>query len=327
MREHGCSTSAAPGGPAAAAGPRRSAPSSGETFATVAVADPADVDAAVRRPRAACPAWAAAVAVRPGGLVRAGRRRRSVGRARGPGPGAHPGPGQAAGGRGLRRGRRAGRVLQDGRRGRQAAGGRAPAVGVGRAAGCSSARVPLGVVGVVSPWNWPYTMGAEVFAPALAAGNTVVWVPAPTTTACCALLAEVIAARGRPPAGVFNFVPGPGPVVGRRAGRPSRRGRRWASSGRSRPARGRGRGRPARPSCSNWAATGPWWYWTTPTWHWPPMPRWRPRTCAPARAAPRASGSWCTRRCGPSSPSGWWRRPRTGSGSATRSTRGPPWAR
>ncbi|HLW45037.1 MAG TPA: aldehyde dehydrogenase family protein [Acidimicrobiales bacterium] len=35
-------------------------------------------------------------------------------------------------------------------------------------------RVPLGVVGVVSPWNWPYTMGAEVFAPAMAAGNTVV---------------------------------------------------------------------------------------------------------------------------------------------------------
>lgn len=78
-------------------------------------------------------------------------------------------------------------------------------------------RVPLGVVGVVSPWNWPYTMGAEVFAPALAAGNTVVWVPAPTTTACSALLVEVLgealAAAGAP-AGVFNFVPGPGPVVG-----------------------------------------------------------------------------------------------------------------
>ncbi len=34
-----------------------------------------------------------------------------------------------------------------------------------------TARVPLGVVGVISPWNWPYTMGAELFAPALAAGN------------------------------------------------------------------------------------------------------------------------------------------------------------
>jgi acyl-CoA reductase-like NAD-dependent aldehyde dehydrogenase len=76
-----------------------------------------------------------------------------------------------------------------------------------------STRVPLGVVAVVSPWNWPYTMGAEVFAPALAAGNVIVWVPAPTTTACCALLTEVIAEAGLP-AGVFNFVPGPGPVVG-----------------------------------------------------------------------------------------------------------------
>jgi succinate-semialdehyde dehydrogenase/glutarate-semialdehyde dehydrogenase len=78
-------------------------------------------------------------------------------------------------------------------------------------------RVPLGVVGVVSPWNWPYTMGAEVFAPALAAGNTVVWVPAPTTTACSALLVEVLAdgldAAGAP-GGVFNFVSGPGAVVG-----------------------------------------------------------------------------------------------------------------
>ena len=76
-----------------------------------------------------------------------------------------------------------------------------------------SARVPLGVVGVVSPWNWPYTMGAEVLAPAMAAGNTVVWVPAPTTTACCAVLTRVIARAGLPD-GVFNFVSGPGPVVG-----------------------------------------------------------------------------------------------------------------
>jgi acyl-CoA reductase-like NAD-dependent aldehyde dehydrogenase len=52
-----------------------------------------------------------------------------------------------------------------------------------------------------------------VFAPALAAGNAVVWVPAPTTTACCALLAEIIAGEGTPP-GVFSFVAGPGPVVG-----------------------------------------------------------------------------------------------------------------
>lgn len=76
-----------------------------------------------------------------------------------------------------------------------------------------TARVPLGVVGVISPWNWPYTMGAELFAPALAAGNAVVWIPAPTTTACCALLAQIITEAGTP-YGVFSFVPGPGPVAG-----------------------------------------------------------------------------------------------------------------
>jgi acyl-CoA reductase-like NAD-dependent aldehyde dehydrogenase len=76
-----------------------------------------------------------------------------------------------------------------------------------------TARVPLGVIGVVSPWNWPYTMGAEIFAPALAAGNSVVWVPAPSTTACCAVLAEILAEASLP-SGLFNLLSGPGPVVG-----------------------------------------------------------------------------------------------------------------
>src|SRR6187200_847274 len=74
-------------------------------------------------------------------------------------------------------------------------------------------RVPKGVVGVITPWNWPYTMPAEVVAPALAAGNAVVWVPAPTTSVCSALLAECVAEADLPP-GVFNFVTGPGAVVG-----------------------------------------------------------------------------------------------------------------
>ena len=86
-----------------------------------------------------------------------------------------------------------------------------PSISAGRRV--ITARVPLGVVGVISPWNWPYTMGAELFAPALAAGNAVIWVPAPTTSACCAVLTEIIDAAGVP-AGVFSFVPGPGPVAG-----------------------------------------------------------------------------------------------------------------
>jgi acyl-CoA reductase-like NAD-dependent aldehyde dehydrogenase len=74
-------------------------------------------------------------------------------------------------------------------------------------------RRPLGPVAVVTPWNWPYTMPAEIVAPALAAGNTVVWTPAPSTAVCSGLLAECVADADLPP-GVFNFVLGPGPVVG-----------------------------------------------------------------------------------------------------------------
>ena len=74
-------------------------------------------------------------------------------------------------------------------------------------------RVPRGVVGVITPWNWPYTMPAEIVAPALAAGNAVVWVPAPTTSVCAVKLAECMVEADLP-AGLFNLVTGPGPVVG-----------------------------------------------------------------------------------------------------------------
>ena len=74
-------------------------------------------------------------------------------------------------------------------------------------------RRPRGVVGVITPWNWPYTMPAELIAPALACGNTVVWTPASTTSVAAVALAECIAAADLPP-GVFNLVTGPGPVVG-----------------------------------------------------------------------------------------------------------------
>jgi acyl-CoA reductase-like NAD-dependent aldehyde dehydrogenase len=75
------------------------------------------------------------------------------------------------------------------------------------------ARRPRGVVGVISPWNWPYTMPAELIAPALACGNAVVWTPAPSTAVSAVALAECIVEADLPP-GVFNLVTGPGPVVG-----------------------------------------------------------------------------------------------------------------
>ena len=67
-------------------------------------------------------------------------------------------------------------------------------------------REPVGVVGQVAPWNYPYMMAIWKIAPALAAGNTVVLKPSDTTPASAALLGQ-IAADVLPP-GVFNVVCG-----------------------------------------------------------------------------------------------------------------------
>jgi succinate-semialdehyde dehydrogenase/glutarate-semialdehyde dehydrogenase len=74
-------------------------------------------------------------------------------------------------------------------------------------------RRPRGVIGVITPWNWPYTMPAELIAPALASGNTVVWTPASTTAIAAHALAECVVEADLP-AGVFNLVTGPGSTVG-----------------------------------------------------------------------------------------------------------------
>ena len=74
-------------------------------------------------------------------------------------------------------------------------------------------RVPKGVVAVITPWNWPYTMPAELIAPALAVGNAVVWNPATSTSLCATVLASCIVEADLPP-GVFNLVTGPGAEVG-----------------------------------------------------------------------------------------------------------------
>ncbi len=95
--------------------------------------------------------------------------------------------------------------------GRRLEGSMPPSVDAGKRV--LAYRVPRGVVAVITPWNWPYTMPAEVIAPALASGNAVVWVPAPTTSVCAVKLAECIVDAGLP-AGVFNLVTGPGAEVG-----------------------------------------------------------------------------------------------------------------
>ncbi|MBO4210771.1 aldehyde dehydrogenase family protein, partial [Micromonospora echinofusca] len=74
-------------------------------------------------------------------------------------------------------------------------------------------RRPLGVVGVITPWNYPLAIPAWKIAPALAYGNTVVLKPAELVTASAGELARIITAAGLPP-GVFNLVMGAGRVVG-----------------------------------------------------------------------------------------------------------------
>jgi acyl-CoA reductase-like NAD-dependent aldehyde dehydrogenase len=74
---------------------------------------------------------------------------------------------------------------------------------------------PLGVVGVIAPWNFPMPIAAWGFAPALAAGNTVVLKPAELTPLTAIRLGELALEAGLPE-GVLQVIPGKGSVVGER---------------------------------------------------------------------------------------------------------------
>ena len=74
-------------------------------------------------------------------------------------------------------------------------------------------RQPLGVVGLIAPWNFPWAIPVWKSAPALVAGNCVVFKPSELVPATAAILTEVYEEAGLPP-GVFNMVVGTGPEVG-----------------------------------------------------------------------------------------------------------------
>jgi betaine-aldehyde dehydrogenase len=76
-------------------------------------------------------------------------------------------------------------------------------------------REPLGVVGLITPWNFPLTIASWKLAPALAAGNTVVLKPAELTPLSALRFAELARAAGLPE-GVVNVVVGPGRTCGQR---------------------------------------------------------------------------------------------------------------
>ncbi|MFQ5603696.1 MAG: aldehyde dehydrogenase family protein [bacterium] len=75
------------------------------------------------------------------------------------------------------------------------------------------AREPIGVVGLITPWNFPMAIPAWKIAPALAFGNAVVFKPAELVPGCAWALAEILSRSGLP-AGVFNLIMGKGAKVG-----------------------------------------------------------------------------------------------------------------
>jgi len=166
----------------------------------------AEVDAAVAAGRAALPAWSSASPeVRSDLLDKVGElillRRQDLGRllAREEGKTLAEGVGEVV---------RAGRIFKyfagDAlRRHGQFLDSTRPGVEV------TTAREPLGVFGLITPWNFPIAIPAWKSAPALAFGNTVVLKPAETTPAMAHALAALIQEAGAP-AGVFNLVLGAG---------------------------------------------------------------------------------------------------------------------
>ena len=78
-------------------------------------------------------------------------------------------------------------------------------------------REPLGVVGAVTPWNYPLLMACWKFAPALAAGNSFILKPAEQSPLSALRVAELAIEAGIPE-GVFNVVPGFGPTAGKALG-------------------------------------------------------------------------------------------------------------
>jgi aldehyde dehydrogenase (NAD+) len=75
-------------------------------------------------------------------------------------------------------------------------------------------RDPSGIVGLITPWNFPIAVPSWKIFPALVAGNTIVWKPSPETPAVSAAFVKVFEEAGLPP-GVFNLVMAPGADVGK----------------------------------------------------------------------------------------------------------------
>jgi acyl-CoA reductase-like NAD-dependent aldehyde dehydrogenase len=74
-------------------------------------------------------------------------------------------------------------------------------------------RQPIGVVGLITPWNFPIAIPSWKLFPALVSGNTAVFKPATDTPLCALMLVEILVEAGLPP-GVLNFITGSGGIIG-----------------------------------------------------------------------------------------------------------------
>ena len=79
--------------------------------------------------------------------------------------------------------------------------------------GVEITREAIGVIGIITPWNFPMATASWKIAPALAYGNAVIWKPSNLTPASAWALTEIISRQGLP-AGAFNLVMGPGSSIG-----------------------------------------------------------------------------------------------------------------
>jgi betaine-aldehyde dehydrogenase len=184
-------------------------PAKGEPFEEVAAAGLADLDAAVRAAKAAQPAWGARTAFaraeilfKYADLVRAHAEELALLEARNVGKPIGDARWEAN------------HVADTLRYYAGAAdkhfGETIPVKKVGVA---MTLRVPLGIVGLIVPWNFPMVIATWKVAPALACGNTVVLKPASLTPLSALRLGELALEAGVPP-GVLNVLPGPGAAIG-----------------------------------------------------------------------------------------------------------------
>ena len=178
---------------------------SGEIFAVAGLAGPADVDAAAASARAAQLAWASATYADRAAVLRAAAAaltarsaelRELIMRETG-----------CIGGKAdYEIGAATSELIEAAALASRAPGELVPTTHPGRLSLCE--RVPVGLVGVITPWNFPLVLGMRVIAPALALGNAVLVKPSPETPLSGGLaIAELFAEAGLP-AGLFQVLPG-----------------------------------------------------------------------------------------------------------------------